>query len=80
MIKECPVHCAFSEWSDWGVCSEPCDAGLKTRTRFEETPARFGGFPCEGEVTDVTDCVVEPCPIDCAMNPWVDAAEGCSKS
>jgi hypothetical protein len=80
MLKECPVHCVFSAWSDWGSCSEPCDEGLKTRTRFEETPARFGGTPCEGTEVDTADCVVEPCPVDCVMNPWEDDAAGCSKT
>merc|ERR1719387_498398 len=80
MIKECPVDCSFSVWTEWGACSEPCDEGLKTRTRFEETAARFGGFPCEGELTKQATCVFEPCPVDCVMNPWEDDAQGCSKS
>merc|ERR1719326_2066777 len=80
MIKECPVDCSFSVWTEWGACSEPCDAGLKTRTRFEETPARFGGTPCEGATTETADCQVEPCPVDCVMNPWEDDAAGCSKT
>ena len=79
-IKKCPIHAEWDEWTDWGACSEAGDEGLKTATRFEETPARFGGTPCEGEEVKTATCVVEPCPVDCVMTAWEDDAAGCSKT
>lgn len=40
---QCPTNCKVSEWTEWSVCSVPCDLGTQQRTRTVTTAAVLGG-------------------------------------
>ena len=47
-LTPCPVHCQWSEWSDWEECSRPCGGGTQTRWRKNSVVALHGGIECNG--------------------------------
>lgn len=47
-----PVDCVLSEWGSWSSCV----AGFQTRERTVQTPAKFGGKPCDGNVIETKKC------------------------
>jgi len=65
-----PEPCALGQWSDWGSCSSSCDGGQKLRMRQLLSPARNGGEPCAGELSETAPCGVEQCPQDCQDCQW----------
>lgn len=68
------VNCAFSPWSEWSPCSQPCSGGQQEATRTVIRHAVGLGLPCNGSVKDVTPCNIEPCageePVDCQWEDW----------
>jgi len=78
-LMSCPVDGVWGDWADWTECNEHCGPGQSKRSRAIVTPPQFGGAHPEGEYTEVEDCEIEPCPVDCKMSEW--ATEGdCSVS
>jgi hypothetical protein len=78
-IKECPVDCVMTEWSQWSNCSAECGEGEQTRSRTVVTPAKFGGAAC-GASIETRKCIVKPCPKDCKVSewePWTDCTKSC---
>ena len=50
-----PVNC---QWSNWGICSETCGVGSRTRTI--QVQAQNGGTECEG--ITIQECNLQLCP------------------
>ncbi|CAH1772619.1 unnamed protein product, partial [Owenia fusiformis] len=76
---ECPISGGWSEWSEFGSCSNTCGGGTKTRSRSCDNPAPdHGGDTClaaDGETrqlseTESDDCNTDECPIDGAWSDW----------
>lgn len=59
-LPECPQHCLFSAWGEWGSCSVTCGdgpfAGTRERQRFEAVPAKNGGNECCGPKSEIEQC------------------------
>ena len=53
------AEATWSTWTSWGVCSETCDAGIRTRQRSCQNPAP--GQTCPGEPTDSQSCFIQEC-------------------
>ena len=56
-----PVSCQFSDWSEWGKCSRPCNGGNQTRTRVVAVAEQFGGASCVGDLSEQSTCNMENC-------------------
>jgi hypothetical protein len=75
-----PVDCDIGEWSPFGLCTEPCGGGVRTRTRNLTEPMH-GGLACPTDPGTFEDenCNDHPCPVDCKVGNWTPWEE-CSKS
>lgn len=52
----------WTQWDEWTDCSVTCGNGTKQRHRSCSNPQPDnGGMYCEGNDTDVEECVLEPC-------------------
>jgi len=49
------VHCVFTDWSDWGACSDAC-SGLRHRSRRIAAHGRGDGRFCEGDLKQTGPC------------------------
>nr|CAJ65510.3 HyTSR1 protein [Hydra vulgaris] len=79
-INPCPINGGFTEWSDFGACSEPCGEGRKSRSRKCENPKpEHGGLNCVGDFVEEVKCKVRECPIDGGLTQWSSYTE-CSKT
>ena len=78
--QECPINCAFFEWSAWGSCSRSCGTGgRQQRFRSVRHPARFGGRSCAdtGPTSQTRKCSEGACPVHCEVTAWGhDGVEG----
>eukprot|EP00800_Vazella_pourtalesii_P019814 TRINITY_DN687_c0_g1_i6.p1 TRINITY_DN687_c0_g1~~TRINITY_DN687_c0_g1_i6.p1 ORF type:complete len:1458 (+),score=297.65 TRINITY_DN687_c0_g1_i6:296-4669(+) len=76
----CPIHGAWSEWSEWDTCSVSCGDGTHSRVRTCDNPApQFGGDPCLEHGTERQDCRLRDCPIDGVWTTWTPYSP-CSKT
>eukprot|EP00746_Dinoflagellata_sp_MGD_P141678 gnl/MRDRNA2_/MRDRNA2_74752_c0_seq1.p1 gnl/MRDRNA2_/MRDRNA2_74752_c0~~gnl/MRDRNA2_/MRDRNA2_74752_c0_seq1.p1 ORF type:complete len:1278 (+),score=126.06 gnl/MRDRNA2_/MRDRNA2_74752_c0_seq1:196-4029(+) len=67
----CPVHCSWSQWSDFNQCSMTCGLGTQQRVRNHMLKPLYGGSTCLGGESEVRDCqIAENCPIDCVWGDW----------
>jgi len=66
---ELVVDGVWSEWSNFGACSDPCGGGTQMRTRTC-TPPTNGGKPCSGDTEEQQDCNIQPCPVDGVLSEW----------
>ncbi|KAJ8037143.1 Coadhesin [Holothuria leucospilota] len=54
---DCPVDGGWSNWGQWGECVSGCGTSLTKRYRNCTNPApRRGGFVCDGQASQVTNC------------------------
>jgi hypothetical protein len=77
--KPIPEDCGVSNYSAWSTCSKPCGPGKHTRTRYVETPQKWGGKACPA-LSETQSCQIKPCPIDCTVSdftPWSKCDEEC---
>uniref|UniRef100_A0A915PU21 Peptidase M12B domain-containing protein n=1 Tax=Setaria digitata TaxID=48799 RepID=A0A915PU21_9BILA len=52
-----PIDGAWTTWSEWSQCSDPCINGYQSRTRFCSNPrALNGGSPCLGSDFELAPC------------------------
>ncbi|CAE8699096.1 unnamed protein product [Polarella glacialis] len=66
------VDCILESWTSWSECSKSCDGGQHMRERRVLRPSQFGGQPCNGSSTEVSDCGTRRCGIvlDCVWDDW----------
>ena len=55
------VDCSWSEWTDYGACSEECGGGDQTRVRTK-TLESCGGLQCTGDDIETQSCNLQCCP------------------
>eukprot|EP00930_Biecheleria_cincta_P035557 TRINITY_DN24452_c0_g3_i1.p1 TRINITY_DN24452_c0_g3~~TRINITY_DN24452_c0_g3_i1.p1 ORF type:complete len:1286 (-),score=145.81 TRINITY_DN24452_c0_g3_i1:109-3966(-) len=83
-LRECPIHCVWKDWSEWGSCTTSCDKGVRSRAREVDIPAQHGGLDCGingTKDTEVASCPNLPaCPLDCTWDDWTDWQGSCSVS
>ena len=66
-IQSCNlVDCSWSEWTDYGACSEECGGGDQTRVRTK-TLESCGGLQCTGN-----DIETQPCNLQCCPSESID--------
>ena len=57
------VDGGWTDYGDWGSCSEVCGGGTQTRSRTCTNPApAHGGAECEGDADETRACNDDPCP------------------
>jgi hypothetical protein len=73
------VDCVVSAWGAWGSCSKSCGQGSHSRSRSTVRVTAHGGVGC-GVFTQVQNCNVHPCPVDCvegAFGAWSTCTTSC---
>lgn len=68
----CPINGNWGPWFDWSGCSASCGVSLRERHRdCVNPPPQFGGLPCEGPFTEVSECETGlPCPVHGGWTLW----------
>jgi hypothetical protein len=66
-----PVHCATSDWTDWGSCSHVCGGGEQLRSRTVTASSSCGGDGC-GPLHAQRACNTAACPVNCTTSEWSD--------
>eukprot|EP00927_Polykrikos_kofoidii_P048408 TRINITY_DN4268_c5_g1_i1.p1 TRINITY_DN4268_c5_g1~~TRINITY_DN4268_c5_g1_i1.p1 ORF type:complete len:1573 (-),score=284.21 TRINITY_DN4268_c5_g1_i1:333-5015(-) len=73
-----PVHCQFSQWSEWSQCDATCGGGQTTRWRGIEVESQKNGMPCSHSTTSIAACNTQLCPLDnsvansCQLTHWTE--------
>eukprot|EP01012_Entosiphon_sulcatum_P049575 TRINITY_DN6820_c0_g1_i6.p1 TRINITY_DN6820_c0_g1~~TRINITY_DN6820_c0_g1_i6.p1 ORF type:complete len:7637 (+),score=112.47 TRINITY_DN6820_c0_g1_i6:5459-28369(+) len=73
----CDVDCLVSTWDSWTPCSSACGRGSKSRKRSILTAPVGNGARCP-ELVETMPCNMDPCPVDCVVDPW-EAWSDCNK-
>merc|ERR1719424_2668596 len=71
----CPIDCVIESWAGWTACDKSCGPGKTQRTRGEAVVAEHGGRACVGAKKQTDDCEIQPCPIACEWDEWVEWSE-----
>ncbi|XP_061197855.1 SCO-spondin-like isoform X2 [Saccostrea echinata] len=76
----CPINGGFGEWSSWGLCSQSCNSGYRTRYRncINPTPL-FGGSNCSGTWEETQTCNDHNCPVHGGFGDWTQWS-ACSRT
>lgn len=69
-LRYCPLHCQWSDWTNWTSCSNTCGQGNQARSRQVDVQADYGGLPCAGATQQSRSCEDVPCPIHCVWADW----------
>ena len=57
------INCGYTQWSEWGLCSQTCGTGVQERSRSDNNPSpAFGGQLCDQSTQETKSCQIEPCP------------------
>ena len=66
------VDGGFSQWSDYGICSEECGEGNHERTRTCTNPEpAHGGKDCQGSQIEIKVCKIKECPGNASQNSLI---------
>eukprot|EP00416_Gambierdiscus_australes_P025281 CAMPEP_0171058888 /NCGR_PEP_ID=MMETSP0766_2-20121228/2807_1 /TAXON_ID=439317 /ORGANISM="Gambierdiscus australes, Strain CAWD 149" /LENGTH=844 /DNA_ID=CAMNT_0011514241 /DNA_START=13 /DNA_END=2548 /DNA_ORIENTATION=- len=72
--------CLAGDWAEWSSCSASCGVAHKTRRREVVHMRNPGGIGCSLELSQLSACSNEPCPMDdCAWGEWAEWSS-CSNS
>lgn len=66
----CPVNCLWTDWNNWGSCSQTCGGGIQLRNRSHFRESAYGGTACLGRQLDTANCNMDPCLNNCVFNGW----------
>ena len=66
------VKGGYTEWTNWGACSQTCGTGAQSRNRYCTSPfPRNGGQTCIqqglGAATEIQNCNTNTCPGECKI-------------
>ena len=61
----------FSNWGNWGYCSNTCGRGARIRWRYVEDPLKCGGAPysCDEPLSETQECY-DFRNTDCKVSTW----------
>ncbi|XP_065653627.1 uncharacterized protein LOC136080642 isoform X2 [Hydra vulgaris] len=58
----CPVNGEWTNWSEWSLCSQPCNVGETKRVRDCSKPKpQFNGLSCIGSAKETKMCSLRSC-------------------
>jgi len=61
-VKECPINCEVSDWSEFTECSEECGGGVQQRIKTITKPAQHGGScPAPASLIEEQECNTQKC-------------------
>ncbi|CAB4053940.1 SEMA5 [Lepeophtheirus salmonis] len=68
----CTRNGQWTEWSNYGACSQTCDAGMQARKRYCSNPSpAYGGKTCIGRDVEHQYCNdLPPCKTKQTVSPW----------
>ncbi len=70
-----PVNGGWSNWSDWGACSQSCGGGSQSRARTCTNPAPAnGGTQCSGSPSESQACNPQACVVSVSSATFNGAA------
>jgi hypothetical protein len=71
-LKDCPVDCKLSEWSNWTGCDKVCGEGIDKKTRTIITMNQGTGIPCSalGSLVETKTCKLKECDVDCKLSEF----------
>jgi len=78
-VSSCPIHCEFSEWTEWSLCDEECGEGKNERSRYETVKEMHGGEMCVGPTFEPQSCTIKECSVDCKVSEWQEQS-GCNQA
>merc|ERR1712038_1888767 len=61
-VRDCPVNCQWSSWSETGPCSKSCGGGVQYFERVINVESQNGGQSCTGSRTKREFCNTRNCP------------------
>ena len=65
--ESCPLNGVWGDWSSWSACSQKCDSGESTRSRF-----CFGPGTCDGIAVESVACQTCSCSLNSRKNVVCD--------
>jgi len=70
--RYCPIHCKWSEWSQYTTCPVTCGSGLEKKSRYQDPAQAHGGMACDDPWLNQLErvCNPTPCKIHCEYGPW----------
>jgi len=76
--------CEWGHWSGWGLCSQSCGGGYRSRNRTVTKHPSRGGDPCDAldSIKQIESCNTKPCFLDCIDGLWAawDEWSECSRT
>jgi len=61
-VRDCPVNCQWSSWSETSQCSKSCGGGVQYFERIINVESQNGGQSCTGSRTKREYCNTRDCP------------------
>jgi len=64
-VRDCPVNCQWSSWSETSQCSKSCGGGVQYFERIINVESQNGGQSCTGSRTKREYCNIRDCASTC---------------